>query len=272
MQEIKLNDINLDKFEKCKIQGTKSITYYNENYCIKILDRFFSCESYCDTLYKKLTELDGIILDDVLMPKALILYNGFLVGYVMEYFKNSINVFDYLTTGRFVNCKEIFKITKQASLILRKVHKAGIIYQDLSFENILINDEGIIKYSDIEGCTFKSYEAIFISRLLKRFLSDYKNEPFFQPSQNMDRISFILSFYSVIYLQELQKLSKRKYHALADKISTLKNCDKYAEMLLKSASLPEIPYLNEVINENDNYVIDREKQITFKEKIFRMFS
>ena len=36
MQEIKLNDINLDKFEKCKIQGTKSITYYNENYCIKI--------------------------------------------------------------------------------------------------------------------------------------------------------------------------------------------------------------------------------------------
>ena len=55
-------------------------------------------------------------------------------------------------------------------------------------------------------------DAINILEKLKSkieyFLMDYRKDSFFYISKNIDRISFILSFYLVIYLKKLQKLSK----------------------------------------------------------------
>ena len=128
-----------------------------------------------------------------------------------------------------------------------------------------------IKYSDIDGCAFKDYRSPFVSVLLKRFLIDYRKDKLCYVSKNTDRISFMLSFYLVMYLQELQKLSKKEYHSLSDNISTLENCREYANMLLGYRTLPEIPYLDELINDNDSYIIDRDKQISIKQKIFKRF-
>ena len=110
-----------------------------------------------------------------------------------------------------------------------------------------------------------------MSVLLKRFLIDYRKDKLCYVSKNTDRISFMLSFYLVMYLQELQKLSKKEYHSLSDNISTLENCREYANMLLGYRTLPEIPYLDELINDNDSYIIDRDKQISIKQKIFKRF-
>lgn len=269
MAKIKLSDINLDELEKYQVQGTKSTMYHNGEQCIKILDKLYPDEK--EILYKKLLEMDGIVLDGVLMPKDLIVHNGQLAGYTMDNFKNSVNILDYLTTTRFIDCKDIFKVVKEASLILKKIHESGIICQDLSFDNILIDANGNIKYSDIDGCAFKDYKSPFVSVLLKRFLIDYRKDKLCYVSKNTDRISFMLSFYLVMYLQELQKLSKKKYHSLSDNISTLENCREYANMLLGYRTLPEIPYLDELINDNDSYIIDRDKQISIKQKIFKRF-
>ena len=269
MAKIKLSDINLDELEKYQVQGTKSTMYHNGEQCIKILDKLYPDEK--EILYKKLLEMDGIVLDGVLMPKDLIVHNGQLAGFTMDNFKNSVNILDYLTTTRFIDCKDIFKVVKEASLILKKIHESGIICQDLSFDNILIDANGNIKYSDIDGCAFKDYKSPFVSVLLKRFLIDYRKDKLCYVSKNTDRISFMLSFYLVMYLQELQKLSKKKYHSLSDNISTLENCREYANMLLGYRTLPEIPYLDELINDNDSYIIDRDKQISIKQKIFKRF-
>ncbi len=265
MEIIELNDINLDELEKYKVQGTKSTVYHDGEYCIKILDGLHPYEK--EILYKKLLEMDGMILDDVLMPKDLIVHNGQLAGYTMNDFKNSVNILDYLTSTRYIDCKYILKVVKEASLILKKIHEYGIICQDLSFDNILIDEDGNIKYSDIDGCAFKDYNSPYMSVLLKRFLIDYRKDKLCYVTKNMDRISFMLSFYYVIYLRELQKLSEKKYHSLSDNISTLENCREYANMLLGFRTLPEVPYLDELINDSDNYIIDRIKQISTKKKI-----
>lgn len=260
MDKIYLGDLNLSELEKFEIQGTKSTMYHSDNECIKILDKLYPDEKAI--LYKKLLEMDGLILDDVLLPKKLIVQDGKLVGYTMDYFKNYINILDYLTKNRFINCNEIFNVVKKASLILRNIHENGIICQDLSFDNILIDKDGNIKYSDIDGCAYKDYKSPFMPVILKRFLIDYRKDLFFYVSKNTDRISFMLSLFLATYLQELQKLSKKKYHSLSDSIKTLENLREYANMLLQCRTLPEIPYIDELIDESDDYVIDRNKQIS----------
>lgn len=270
MDKIHLNDLNLSSLEKFKIQGTKSTMYHSDNLCIKILDKLYPDEKA--TLYKKLLEIDGLVLDDVLLPKELIVEDGKLVGYTMEYFRNSINILDYLTQNRFVNCSDIFSVVKKASLILRHIHENDIICQDLSFDNILIDKDGNIKYSDIDGCAYKDYRSPFMSIILKRFLIDYRRDSFCYVSKNTDRISFMLSFYLVTYLQELQKLSKKKYHSLSDNIKTLENSREYANMLLGCRTLPEIPYVDELIDDNDDYVIDRNKQLSLGRRFSNIIS
>ena len=89
-------------------------------------------------------------------------------------------------------------------------------------------------------------------------------------SSNLDRISMMISFYYLIYAKEIQNLTKRQYHKLSDKISTLENARVYANMLVdKGKCIGEIPYLDELINLNDDYIIDRDKQLNLVRRLLR---
>lgn len=267
MDKIKLTDIDLSKLEFSKNQGTKSTIYIQDNLCIKILDKLYPEEK--KLLLKKVSEMDDISIENVLLPKSIIIENGKLKGYIMDNFKNSISLNDYFRTYRYVNCKELFNAIKKASIILKKIHKTDIICQDISFDNILIDKYGNIKYCDIvDSCTYKNYNSPFRSLLLNEFITNYRKEKYYIPSQNMDRVSFMLSFYYLIYLKELQKLSKKQYHSLSDNINTLEITRKYANILVdKKSKIPEIPYMDELIDNKDEYIIDREKQLDLKRKI-----
>ena len=72
------------------------------------------------------------------------------------------------------------------------------------------------------------------------------------------------------YAKEIQNLTKRQYHKLSDKISTLESARVYANMLVdKSNYIGEIPYLDEIINPNDDYIIDRDKQLNLVRRLLR---
>ena len=42
-------------------------------------------------------DMDGIIIDGILLPKELIIDDDKLVGYTMDYFQNSMNLYDFFT-------------------------------------------------------------------------------------------------------------------------------------------------------------------------------
>ena len=80
----------------------------------------------------------------------------------------------------------------------------------------------------------------------------------------------ILSFYLILYVELLQKISRRQYDILANNIHTLENLREVFNMLIdKKVKISNIPYLDEVIDLNDNYTVDREKVLSLKQKIFR---
>lgn len=266
MEKINIKDININSLQRLANQGSKSITYTDGNTCYKVLTGLYTDEK--EVLEDKFQELSSLHIDKVLMPKDLIVKDGLLEGYTMDYFKDSKNLSDFYST-RFYNIKDLFESLKEASKILRKIHDSGIIYQDLSFENILINKDKEIRFCDIDGCSYKYYNAPFISLLLKCFLLDYRKEKVYL-SKDLDKLSMLVSFYDIIFDEEINHISKRQYKELSNNVVTLKESRELFETLLnKKSLLTTLPYLDEIIDDSDDYIVDREKLLTLKRKIFR---
>ena len=267
MERIQLKDVDFSKLQKLQYQGTKASLYKDGNICYKFLDGLYEEEK--DELYKKMLDMDGIKMENVILPDQLIFEGNKLQGYTMEYFADSMPLSDKFMV-RNVDCKKLFKYVLNASKILRNIHNHGIICQDLSFENILVTDSGSVAFCDLDGCNYGKHIAPFISLLMKNFFVDYRKERI-SLSTNLDRISMMISFYNLIYEKELQNLTKREYHKLSDKIATLENLRPYANQLVdRTIPIGEIPYLDEVIDINDDYVYDRQKQLSLVRRIFKV--
>ena len=256
MEEIKFKDINLFTLQKLPNQGTNSSIYTDGNICYKFLDGLYPYEKR--DLYKKFLDMDGIKINGVLLPQNLIIENGMLKGYTMNYFKGDIPLSDKFLK-RYFNCHELLVYVEKASKILRNIHRNEIICQDLSFENILVNNKGEIMFCDIDGCSYKWHNSPFFSILFKEFMIDYRNSKVYI-KEDIDKVSMILSFYLIMYGEFLQRLTKEQYHTLSDNIQTLENLRNIANMLVdKSCPIKDVPYLDEVIDLNDKYEIDRKR-------------
>lgn len=258
MEQIKLDDINFNSLQKLKQQGTKATLYKDGDVCFKILDGLYENEK--ELMYKKFLDMDGIKIDNVILPKKLIVENGKLQGYTMEYFPNSHTLSDKFLV-RYVDIKKLFDCVLRASKILRIIHCNGIVCQDLSFENILVDENGNVVFCDLDGCSYNGHISPFISVLINNFFIDYRHEKILS-SFNLDRISMMISFFYLMYAKEIQYLTKKQYHKLSDKITTLENAKMYANMLIdESNPIGQIPYLDELIDLNDDYIYDRYKQL-----------
>ena len=265
MEQIKLKDINLNSLKKLQQQGTKSTVYRNGTSCIKMLDGFYEEEK--DALFKKFLDMEGLEIDNVLLPKELIVSNGKLEGYTMDYFP-SVSLNDKFEV-RHVDTKVLFDYVYKASKILREIHRNGIICQDLSFENILVDDNGNVKFCDLDGCSYKDNVSPFVSLIMKRYFIDYRKEQILLCT-NLDRVGMMLSFFFVVYAKELQKLNRKSYSKLAEKSNTLEEMRKYANLLLdRSNPVPAIPYLDELIWLDDDLVYDRDKQLSLFRRLIR---
>ncbi len=266
MDKLTRGDIDFSTLKKSPIQGTKSTIYLSDDTCIKMLDGLYDEER--QALYRKFQEMDGISIENVILPQSLIVEDDKLLGFTMENFKNSMPLIDYFIRTRFIECKDLFEAVRKASLILRVIHKQGVICQDLTFDNILIDKNGVVKYCDMDGCSYGEHMSPFLSVLLKRFLVDFRKERITLVSKNLDRISLMLSFFYLTYLKEIQKMSKKDYYSLAEHVKTLENCKDVANILRSRGTniTAEIPYVDELIDPTDDYTIDRKKQLSLTKR------
>ena len=267
MDIIQKKDIDFSKLEKMSHNGVNSDIYIDGDKCIKIFKGLPDIEKYC--IQEKFSDMEGIKIKNALLPNGLIIEDGKLEGTVTDYFKNSQTFYNHFLSGQYVDVKKMFAAVKEASLILREIHENGIICQDLNFDNILIDNNGVVKYVDFEGCSFRENNAGCISLLIKRYLIDYKKAKLLLVSKRLDRVSLFLSFIVIGYLKELQKLNYKQYHALSDQFKTFDNMRYHGNLLLERGNyIPDVPYLDELIDDNDEGYINRANQISFVKKLF----
>ena len=263
MEAIQLNEIDFSKLEKAEKQGSKSTVFVDGDNCYKILDDLTFSEKI-DLYYKfQAMEKDNVEVDGIIFPKILIKDSRFLKGYIMNTFPNSINLYDYFTQDRYVDVYNILMATKKASLIVRKAHEKGIILQDFSFDNILINDNFDIKICDIDGCKYKHFQGPFISKITTNYYYYYmKKNPII--NENLDNQSLLFSLLTTIYHKDIFEI--KDHEELSEKISTLKNLRSIIASLLKNPNTI-VPYLDEIICDDDHYIIDRNKQVPFAKRL-----
>ena len=268
MEKIRFKDIDFSLLQKLQCQGSTSTLYRQGETCVKVLDKYQDEDK--EKLYRKLLDMDGIEIDNVLLPKTLIIQDDKLEGYLMDYFPDSKCLSDEFLT-QIVNSKSVIHSVFQASKILREIHHNEIIFQDLSFENILVNKEGKVVFCDIDSCKYKEHSSRYISLLMRDFFIEYRNDKIYV-SENLDRISMMLSFFYLMYEEEIQCLSKWRYNKLSKKIMTLKNMKSYFNMLTNNRiPIGEVPYLDEIIDLNDNHIFDRKKLLRFRDRRLREY-
>lgn len=263
MEIIDFKDIGFNRLKKTSRQGLNSIMLIDENRAYKILLDTFSK----DEIYKKLKEMEGIKIDGMIMPKEYICKNGMFIGYSMDYVKNSVSIYDKFSGQRYMSMKELLEILKKASTILKNIHSEGIIYQDLSFDNILVDDKNNINFIDIDSCAYKNYYTNFAPNLLLNFI-DYLGYDYSQIiSMGADRLSFLLGFYYISYFKEIEKLNISEYKYLYDNVKTICMANSVVKKIYEKYSLEEVPYFDELIDINDDFIIDRNMQIDFSRSL-----
>ena len=268
MEKIKWKDIDFSTLRKLQSQGTNSTIYTDGLKCYKLLDGLYPEEKR--ELYRKFLDMDGIEIEGVLLPQEFIMEEDSLKGYTMQYFENSMPLSDKFLK-RFFNCQELLFYVYQASKILRRIHAKEIVCQDLSFENILVDKDGNVVFCDIDGCSYKEHRSPFYSLVFKKFWIDYRKSNLSEIEDlDVDKLSMILSLYLEIYGEVLENITKKQYRALSKNIQTLENLKEIVKQICKkNASIRNLPYLDEVIDLQDDYEVDREKILTMRKRILR---
>ena len=261
-KNLKISSLNIFKY-----QGGTSTIYEDGNTLIKVLDGFTDKEQ--KILYKKAKAMDGKTIKNVLLPDTYYIENEMVKAYSIENLKCYRSFSDYYAPKRFIDCNHLFATTKKASFILKDIHQEKMLINDVSFQNILLNKKGDVQYIDFfEGCSFERYRGGLYSSILIDYLSYHKEKQQLTESTNQDRLSFLLAFWELIYTQNIETISKRKYEKVSNHVTTLQTLKEYRNILLdRSCTIPEIPYMHELIEGSDNYIIDRVTLMSPLEKI-----
>lgn len=266
MEKIKLQDIDLVSMKLCGRQGSTSDIYVDEDKCYKIFTDL-SCGEKTQLL-EKFYEMDGISIDGILLPKELIFKDSKLMGYTMDYFPDSVCLNDYFTKDRFIDVNDIFLEVKKVSKILRQAHEKDVILQDFSFDNVLIDNNNNIKICDIDGCYYKGNGSPFISMIMHHYYEMLMGNRV-RIDKNFDRQALLFSMLVAIYHKTV--LNMKDYDLLSDKIETLKSIRNLIQSLFISART-EVPYLDDIIVDDDHFIIDRNKQVSLEKRLAKDYS
>lgn len=269
MELINYNDIDFSKLQEIdkRKQGKSSTMYEDGDKLIKIFKPYFISSDDCSCLYKKFQEIEKLNIDGIIIPDKFIAEDVIrfgvekkdFKGYTMDKFINSANVYDHFGTVRSFNCSDLFKVLKQASLTLKNLHDNGIVFQDISYFNILfdIDDYSDVKFCDLDGCSYKRFHSKVVAYDLYRYYKEIKGATFISQSPNTDKLIMILSLFNLLFRYEIEEISDDEYTNLSSKINTLANLKDYF-LALRDDTFDmygsELPYLHEVIDDNESFV------------------
>lgn len=270
MQEIKLNDINLESLRRLNYRYSTYSTLYTDGETVYKL--FQNPHSFDNMgLRKNFKDMEGLPVEGVILPKDLIVDDELLEGYTMPLFKNSETLSSKFSTLQ-IDKQELAKAFRKASLIIRQMHNNGIICQDISLENILIDDQGNIAICDPDSFSNKNYYSGLYSKIFVKFLLGYRKTKL-KGLKDIDRISLILAYYYLLFDKEIQKVSNKQYNKLAKEMPTVENLRLLRSLLIdKKKSLECIPYMDSLISNEDVGILDKNKYLTLGQKTYNAIS
>ena len=254
MQSINYKDLDLKNMKLNETQGSNSKVYVDGDTCYKIFNPGSISGIY--TLEKKIKAMEGLKINGIILPKDLVIKDNKMAGYSMDYVPNSTDLTDHFGSTQLVDVHDILVATAKASHILEEAHENGMLLCDVSFNNVLINrDTGDISICDIDNCQYQGYKSEYASILTSLYYKRMRCAAYID--ENFDRQAMLLAFLATIYCKLISNMED--YDTLSDKIQTLSDLRFVVEEVLYDPRA-QVPYLYEFINEDEHFIIDRNKQ------------
>ena len=151
---------------------------------------------------------------------------------------------------------------KDASIRLSRLHRDSdrILVGDMHFDNIIIDDKGNNHFIDVESYGIQSLKPSDIPSITYNYYT-WMNY-YICHSSNMDKISFFLALFSSIFNKNIISVSENEYEIKSKQILILEKLkDVFLDLKYSYAEEPDMPYLYEVINDDDikRYSYERDR-------------
>lgn len=263
MNCIQKRDIDFSKLSELSCAyHSESNLYHDEQLVYKMFDLTFRELCVKEKNLRLLQENKQLEQFHVLLPKKII-YNGRkLSGYMMDYIKDGIPLFDFSLSN--LNVLDFLGMVKQASEYTRGIHQSGlnIVIGDLSFDNIIFDKDYQVYFCDFDSCVIMGDSTMMISSLLATYLKNHHIS--LKLSKDTDKLCLILCTLYVLFPgKSIDSISMEEYDTLSTRIEFLQNIREYILNLKETnGSLPSIPYIDECISMND---------LTHSTKLLRKF-
>lgn len=190
-------------------------------------------------------------------------WNKSLKGYTTDYRSLGIRM-DLLSLDLF-RAEDYLKALINATKHLKETHDRSerIVLGDATFENIMVypNEEGRYvdtKFIDFDSIQIGELESDAVSALLydyffvKGFSLDFSHV-----TPNMDRISYLLAFFYLIFGTDIFNIKPREFDQLSEELNTLYRLRSTFYYLRQCSRIPEVPYLHQVIDVKDAAVLSK---------------
>lgn len=247
MEIIREEDIDFIKLKRlyCKV-NSESIIFYNKTKLYKMFKELSNWQ-----LRRKKTKIellhDGGELKDVVMPKEQIVNGIYLSGYTMDNIKNSIPIFDFTSRSKSIN--EFLNLIYRVSLSLRTIHNdpRNIVVGDLSFSNIIIDENMKHYFVDFDSCMIDKIPMDRIPAILDDYTKK-RNIRLREINQDTDKFCLMLSTLYTIFRKDIDHVTMTEFDEKAERVNTLKNMREIVLDIKKNGNkIPNVPYIDEVI-------------------------
>lgn len=191
-------------------------------------------------LYSKINTSDKLV-----KASAIIMGDKFPKGQKEKYIETM--KFSTFFDNKDPNC---LYVALNCSNSLQEIHNSEgrPVIGDVQFDNIGV-DRAYNHYCfDCDSYGIFNIKPSNISKVLGSYCS-YMNYSL-TPTQNTDRLSFMLSFFSSIFKKHIYAVSEKEYDEYAEKYPRLKELkDIFIDLKMSYGSIPDVPYLHELIKE-----------------------
>lgn len=251
METIDIKEIDFDSLNKFTYQGNNSITYVDKNK-EKFYKKITGLRNWeLMDLHNKLLKIeeDGFHHERIILPEILLMDNDLLKGYITKYIKDATDIGIKYNNIKKLDVKSFMNAIYKTSLLLKETHDKGLIIQEMNFGNILEDNLKNIYFCDLDSCKYDRYETEFISFPLFNYIGCIKS---FNANQSIDNFSLYLSMLVVLFNEDINNLSQKKYDEMAEKYDFLNDTKQiFKEVKYHVSDIYDFPYIHEIISEED---------------------
>lgn len=193
--------------------GTQGVVYKTKENCIaKFYKNECDCTSEQNTKILYLARIlnhSKLLKKHCVIPRPLYLNQKF-VGCVMPFEEGKVltdlefSPYNWMKTNDATN-KALFRIAYQMSVVLAEIHRMRIMLPDLKCSNLILNQEGIVRFIDMDGAALSGWNCQMPRPEYRLTNRDFSDQIIYQQDLETEHSVFHAILFHILFNIDIRK-------------------------------------------------------------------